>query len=954
MTDEPGRNRPSETELTPPPSAPVTREEQLKRDRPDGDAAACPSRLWAIFNEAQKLGEMGRHEDAIVQYDIISKLFLLDSELESNAIVACALYEKGVTLQRLRKREAAIAVFDEVISRFEIIANDWIRAVVANAIYEKANTVAVLERPEQAINVSEHDREPDVTRLFASGPLLEVLEPSAASTDKLRSNLRLVSESEVVGFVVDTEDLRRRFVVECCLDGYPFAIARADLHETEADGFADGCYGFAFAIPEAIGAARILSARVANHDLPVGKPIDLATARPSEIGRSKRSEVGWIGGLRLRGCIEPGTTDRQQTLRAFVDGQCVAQAAANKRTHPDEIPNVAAVLSFDIDLPPQFADGLVHRAHVLDDAGRELPGSPCVFVAFEDGLARFLERLGPVPAETLRAELYDRLVPQSIPFDEFDRWKARFPSPSLEKTCDSVAVVLLGEENIEASLASLEAQEGCDWVAGSFTADAGSMAFPRDELTRFLVDEAKGCAYIAFARSGTIFDPRALNLLANALASSPLSSSVYCDVAVRSTAGTSWPIAFTASDYERTLEQGYASLFFVARRSYVSGAIEGGAHDLYRIFNFQFDRTRCAKDSDRSSGLPVHLPGFLATIAAPALLVNASLLAQAARDHCEAVGMPVSINVISTGLFPAVHIRRTGEAPTLTIVVPTHGVQPERLDIFLAGLLKSIQSHDSEILIVGNGESPFGQEGPPSRVHYMRIDGPYSFFRCANAAAPAASSELLLFLDVNIDVADDDWLDEMSSRMFDDDVGAVAPTIVGPDGLTLGGGNVLGVNFSVAAAFKDRSRDDNGYGGLLSVAHECSAIGVIGMLTRRDLFRKLNGFDINRFPRLYAATDYCLRLRADGHRIVVAPSAKMTDRSAAAREERIVFFNGKHPVRELATLRSVWGHVLIDDPYYNPGLSLDSTPYSALAWPPRPCAARLPVGAPPREIPPGF
>jgi hypothetical protein len=793
-----------------------------------------------------------------------------------------------------------------------------------------------------------------LSRLFAFGPLLEVSGPSEASTDNLRSDLRLRSASEVAGFVVDIENLQRRFVVECCLDGRPYAIVRADLHEPELDEFADAGYGFAFAIPDAIGDARILTARIANSDHPIGKPIELASARPSKVGRRERGEVTWVGGLRLRGWIEPRTINRHRKLKAFVDGQCVAQVGVDQSTHHGEVPNFAAVLSFNIHLPPQFADGLVHRAHVIDDDGGELPGSPCVFVAFEDGLARFLERLGPVPGETLRGELYDRLIPQSIPFEDFDRWKARFPSSLLKKVRDRIAVVLIGEENIEASIASLEAQEGCEWVAGSFMDVGGSMALQPDELRRFFVDEALDCAYVVFARSGTIFDPRALNLLINALVSNPRSSTVYSDVAVRSSDGAIWPLAFPAFDYERMLEQGYASWFFAARRSYVSRAIQSGARDLFRIFNIQFDRTRLAKTTDKTSGLPVHLPGFLATIAPPVRRVNVSLLAQAARDHCDAIAMPVSINVAPEGLFPAIHIIRTGSAPSLTIVVPTHSDRADRLQIFLTGLLDSIQSHDCEILVVSNGEAPFGKEGPLSRVHHMRIDGPYSFFRCANAAAPAASGELLLFLDPDIEVGDTDWLDEMSSRMFEHDVGAVAPAIVGADGFTRGAGDVLGVNFSVAAALKGRSGDDKGYGGLLSIAHECSAIGAIGMLTRSHLFRKLDGFVTARFPRLYAATDYCLRLRADGHRIVVAPLAKLTDHSKARHEAGVDFLNPNRVTREQATLRAVWGHVLIDDPFYNPTLSLDTTPFSALAWPPRPYGPRLPIGAPAHEAPPGF
>ncbi len=46
--------------------------------------------------------------------------------------------------------------------------------------------------------------------------------------------------------------------------------------------------------------------------------------------------------------------------------------------------------------------------------------------------------------------------------------------------------------------------------------------------------------------------------------------------------------------------------------------------------------------------------------------------------------------------------------------------------------------------------------------------------------------------------------------------------------------------------------------------------------------------------------------------------------------------------RELNLLRTRWGETIADDPYYSPALSLDSLPYSALAWPYRNMRPRLP------------
>ena len=58
--------------------------------------------------------------------------------------------------------------------------------------------------------------------------------------------------------------------------------------------------------------------------------------------------------------------------------------------------------------------------------------------------------------------------------------------------------------------------------------------------------------------------------------------------------------------------------------------------------------------------------------------------------------------------------------------------------------------------------------------------------------------------------------------------------------------------------------------------------------------------------------------------------------------------------RELRALRARWLETIVNDPYYSPLLSLDSIPFSALAWPPRADAARFNQAPQAVAIPPGM
>lgn len=192
----------------------------------------------------------------------------------------------------------------------------------------------------------------------------------------------------------------------------------------------------------------------------------------------------------------------------------------------------------------------------------------------------------------------------------------------------------------------------------------------------------------------------------------------------------------------------------------------------------------------------------------------------------------------------------------------------------------------------------------------------------------------------------------MTPSTTDDDVGAVGALLLWPSGVVQHGGVVLGPNFAAAHAFNDRMDGDAGYGDLLRAAHECSAVTAACLLTRRRDFIDLGGMDEFRFPVNFNDVDYCLKLRAAGKRIVFTPHAKLLHRESASRGKDKDTDRKARFERELHNLRARWADVLAADPFYNPVLSLDPIPFSALAWPlrsmePRRCDLPIPLAMPP-------
>ncbi len=234
----------------------------------------------------------------------------------------------------------------------------------------------------------------------------------------------------------------------------------------------------------------------------------------------------------------------------------------------------------------------------------------------------------------------------------------------------------------------------------------------------------------------------------------------------------------------------------------------------------------------------------------------------------------------------------------------------------------------------------------------LRVPGPFNFARLNNRAAEAASGEVLCLLNNDIKALDSGWLEEMLSRLAEGDVGAVGALLLWPSGVVQHGGVVLGPKFEAPAhAFRDRMEGEPGYGDMLRVARECSAVTAACLATRREDYLHVGGMDEVSFPVNFNDVDYCLKLRALGRRIVFTPHAKLMHLESASRGADRGSDRRPRFERELRNLRAKWGETLASDPYYNPMLGLDSAPFSALASSPRAMTARFNIPPVANELP---
>lgn len=725
----------------------------------------------------------------------------------------------------------------------------------------------------------------------------------APAQPAIAGRLVRLGERTFGGHAIDPRDPTRRLAVELLVDGFPAAVLRADSYDPglAREGHGDGRHAFRVTLG-AIEPGSVVSARIANLDLPVGEPILLAGAPAEPMAASRSGLVRWLGGLRFTGWVPP--RNGEAWVGISVDGETIAEIRADGWTRPVPPSDPAeAVPAFDAHLPDRLADGRPHRLVARNAAGEELAGSPLAFRA-ESAL--------------------------SVPMAEYPLWRARHPPPGLPALAEEVAVILVGDGAADDTLPSLEAQTHSAWICAAPPAAEAGPAFDRDGTLAFLDGEARDAAIIVFALAGSVLREDALQRLAGALLAAPASVAAYSDLEVIAADGEVWPLIFPAFDRERFREQGYCAHFFAARAEAVREAVAGGADNLYALF----DAVTAGEDA-----AVIAVPGPLATL--PRFDREAASLFLTSLARTAEPG--IEIHPLSSPFFPAVHLRRRSkEDVTVALLAP---VVSERTAASLAALGPAVEATGADVLVVAADDGVAAPEG----ATLVTAGGHGARARLINAAIAAARSDLICLVDDGMIAEGGDWLAELHGRAGGSRVAAVSPAIIDRDGLLRHAGAVLGPDFAVAPAFADATLRDPGHAGMLMVAREVAALMPGCILYRRDACLAAGGADEIRFPHRLADADLCLRLRGAGARLIVTPHARLVDtRHAAARQGDGGWES------ELRAFRARWADALAADPTYSPLLSLDAMPWTALADPPRDMAPR--DGATPRmvDVPPGF
>lgn len=263
--------------------------------------------------------------------------------------------------------------------------------------------------------------------------------------------------------------------------------------------------------------------------------------------------------------------------------------------------------------------------------------------------------------------------------------------------------------------------------------------------------------------------------------------------------------------------------------------------------------------------------------------------------------------------------------PSRGTLAPTGSPYPHLIEVLVSSLEATIDPHDRQVeyvVVCDEGFPAPARAGigelasrPVRWVEHRRGEEGFNFARMVNEGAWAASGDVLLFVNDDVEMLSHHWVDEVRRLVVDPDVGAVGALLLFPDGriqhagMTIQpahGGWPAHLGYEVAGT------------RWLESTWACAprdALGVTGafLAVPRSAFLRVGAFS-EAFPINHNDVDLCLKLRSMGYRNVVTPLVRARHAESSSRTPGATD-------AERASFAARWGSALRSDPYRTRRLS---------------------------------
>ncbi len=201
-----------------------------------------------------------------------------------------------------------------------------------------------------------------------------------------------------------------------------------------------------------------------------------------------------------------------------------------------------------------------------------------------------------------------------------------------------------------------------------------------------------------------------------------------------------------------------------------------------------------------------------------------------------------------------------------------------------------------------------------SKVRIINFGNGFNFSAANNFGALRSTGAVLVFLNNDIEVIEESWLEELVRWTEFPDIGVVGAKLLYPNGLIQHAGVILGLGGHAGHVFIGAREGEVGPFGSTEWYRDYLAVTAACMMMRREVYEDVGGFDED-YKLVFGDVDLCLRIVEKGYRVVYTPFARLLHHEGASRRRYIP----RQDIRK--AYFDLLPYVRSGDPYYNPNLS---------------------------------
>ena len=273
------------------------------------------------------------------------------------------------------------------------------------------------------------------------------------------------------------------------------------------------------------------------------------------------------------------------------------------------------------------------------------------------------------------------------------------------------------------------------------------------------------------------------------------------------------------------------------------------------------------------------------------------------------------------------------EQPLVSLIIPTrngYAITKQAIDSILD---KTTYTHYEILLVDNNSDDPqalayFDEIAQHEKVRLLRYPYPFNYSAINNFAVKHAKGSIIGLINNDVEVIDPEWLDEMVAQAQRPQIGCVGAMLYYPNDTVQHAGVFIGINGVAAHSHKHYIKKHPGYFSRLYVSQNLMAVTAACLLVRKEVFEEVGGLNEQDLTVAFNDVDFCLKVHAAGYRNLWTPYAQLYHHESISRgyednPEKQARFK-----REIDYMVSTWQTDKLQDPYYNPNLTLRSENFS--------------------------